>query len=79
MTLHPPRIHCLVVCVWDPVFNMPLYAAQTGYGSGEGGGAFFLPPFSQRNILVDRPIAWRCGQLLVQNRGGGSRYSPPPR
>ena len=35
------------VCVCDLVFNIPLYAAHTGYdsGSAEGGGASFLPPF----------------------------------
>ena len=35
------------VCLCDLVFNIPLYAAQTGYdsGSAEGGGASFLPPF----------------------------------
>ena len=46
----------VVVCVCDLVFNIPLYAAQTGYdsGSAEGGGASSLPPFFPKKH-PDRP------------------------
>ena len=66
------------VCVCDLLFNIPLYAAQTGYdsGSAEGGGALFFRPFSQRN--PGRPAFPVIVTHIYQQKEKTKETSPRP-